>query len=398
MSVFGKIFGAENADPARDELTIKTAGHSIAGWQRVRVTRGIERMPSDFEVELAEATPPNDVAKTLMPGAPVEVYIGSDKVITGYVDRRNIGITPQSHVVHITGRGKAQDLVDCAAVWPSNQIVNASALAIAKQLAGAYGIEVTSGAGDGWIVEQLNINLGETSWEIIERVCRYSGLLCYETPDGNLRLARVSAEKMTSGARQGVNVQAAETMFALDQQFSEYRGVMFSFNRFEDLGGDGNVVKVVKPKKPLPPGFGGKPRFRPHYVISEQIQNGVNLAELRAVWEMNRRWGRSNVARVVVDSWRDAAGTLWTPNFAIPLDLPGCEVTAQSWVISEATFSKDLEQGTIATIIAMPPEAFEPEPLFLNSLAADIARDLRRSTYKPGPTSPQQDRPNRSER
>lgn len=364
--------------PGADDVTIKTAGQSIGGWERVRITRGIAHMPSDFEVEISEKYPANGGQVVIQPGAPIEVWIGQDKIITGYIDRYAPSISAHGHSVYVTGRGKCQDLVDCAAIWPSNQIVRTSALDIATKLAAVYGITARSSVGPGATVDQLNINLGETSWDIIERVTRYSEMLAYETVDGNLQLARVDATKMASGAAQGVNVEGAEAVWSVDQRFSEYRAVMFSFDRFSDLGAGGNTLSVIRDTT-LAPGFGGAARFRPHYVISEQIQNGVNLAEARAKWEKARRYGQSNAVRVTLDSWRDAAGSLWQPNASMSVDLPACKISGVSWLIASVTFSKDVSRGTVAIVSLMPPEAFTPEPIFFNSLAWDVARDLART-------------------
>lgn len=383
-SISGTNIPSSATAQSSDMVTIRLAGSSISGWERVRITRGVERMPSDFEIEVSERYPSASGNVVIEAGAPIEVWIGSDKVLTGYVDRYAPSISAQGHSVYITGRGKCQDLVDCAAIWPSNQIVHASAVDIARKLAAVYGITVSAYSGNGATVEQLNINLGETSWDIIERVTRYSGLLAYESVDGNLIMGNVSATKMASGVAQGVNVQAASAVFSVDQRFSEYRAVMFSFDRFSDIGTGGNTVTVVKDIT-LPAGFGGKPRFRPHYVVSEQIQNGVNLADARAKWEKARRYGQSSAVRVTVDSWRDASGALWEPNALVSIDIPACKVTGKSWLIASVTFSKDVSQGTVAVLELTPPDAFNPQPTFINTLAWDIGRDLAKPNNAPVP-------------
>ena len=70
----------------RDELTLTVGGTVYTGWKDVRVTRGVERCPSDFEMALTEKHP-GGRAVALAPGDPVEVRIGPDPVLTGYIDR-----------------------------------------------------------------------------------------------------------------------------------------------------------------------------------------------------------------------------------------------------------------------------------------------------------------------
>jgi prophage tail gpP-like protein len=51
-----------------DDLTLIVGGRQISGWTSVRVTRGIERCPSDFEVEMTELYPDEASAFVIQPG------------------------------------------------------------------------------------------------------------------------------------------------------------------------------------------------------------------------------------------------------------------------------------------------------------------------------------------
>jgi prophage tail gpP-like protein len=126
-----------------DDVTLEIDGLAWTGWTDVRITRGVERCPSDFEVRLTEFIPGQDAIKILR-GATVKVKIGRDLVLTGYVDRVTRTYDARSHSVTIVGRSKCADLVDCSAEWPGGQIVGSSVLEIAQKLAAPYGITVAS--------------------------------------------------------------------------------------------------------------------------------------------------------------------------------------------------------------------------------------------------------------
>lgn len=55
-------------------------------------------------------------------------------------------------------------------------------------------------------------------------------------------------------------------------------------------------------------------RGRKHISIVESTLIQKNLAQTAIDWEMNRRYGRSKVLKVKVDSWRDSSGALWMDN------------------------------------------------------------------------------------
>jgi prophage tail gpP-like protein len=342
--------------PSPDELTLfltyrDGSVRSISGWTDVHLVRGVEHMPSAFEIGLTEAYP-GDTVLQIQPG-PCQVFIGTDWVVTGYVERYNPSVSATSHTVRLSGRGKCCDLVDCAAEWPGCQISGASVLEIATKLAAPYGITVRAQTDVGGPIKQFNVMLGETAWEVIERICRYRALLAYEGPDGNLILDRAGTVSATGGPVQGQNVQAMSAEFSMDQRYSEYYVYLQSMDSSVDLG-------------IMPPYFitkdDGVTRHRRKVIIAESGSVGMDIAKLRGLWEMNRRVGRGYQVHVTVDSWRDAAGDLWSPNTEVQVQLPVLKLPKTTWIISEVVFKRSNDSGTTADLTIMPARAFSVEP------------------------------------
>lgn len=366
-----------------DEVTLVVDDKEFGGWQAVRITRGIERMPSDFELIATEVYPAALQALVINPGQSCEVWIGRERVITGYVNRYSPSLAPRQHAVRITGRGRCQDLVDCAAEWPGSQIVAASVLEVARKLAAVYDIDVNGeagpavGQGGATLIPQLNLMLGETPWEIIDRLCRIAGLLAYEQPDGSLCLAVgpgdglasravANVARSASGFSEGVNVTRASAEFSDDQRFSAYKAYRFSFDAFTDLSQAGNLIgEAVDP---------GVSRHRVRVIIAEMGHAlGVQNAQDRAAWEASRRLGRSRAVHITTDSWRDAAGSLYRPNTLAAVDLPSLRVAGVMWLISDVTYRKGPE-GTQCDLVLMPPQAFSVQPtLPAQVIPADVA-------------------------
>lgn len=364
-----------------DELTLNiscsTQCQQLTGWKEVRVSRGIERCPSDFEIMMTERFPGHLNEMIIRPGDECQVLLGSDVVLTGYVDRYAPGIESNSHSIRVTGRGKCQDLVDCAAVWPGSQISGTNAFDISKKLAEVYGITVDCDVKDLAAIPQSNLMLGETAFEVIDRVCRYSALLAYDGADGNLILSHVGTEKMTGGVIEGVNIERGTMMHSMDQRFSEYKVFLLACDTYGDIGDGGNLSAVVKDEN--------MPRTRYRYIIAEAGANQQNdVALKRAQWEANRRFGRGYALRVTVDSWRDSSGALWEPNKLVTVKAPSLMKsitqtakpeeegkTISDWGISEVTYMRD-GNGTHADLTIMPAIAFEPEPLYLLPGFSDV--------------------------
>jgi prophage tail gpP-like protein len=349
------------------------------GWQRVAVTRSMDTIPASFDVQVTERYERTNIE--IKPGDPCKVMIGGDLVITGYIDRYAASVNPQDHTVRISGRSKSADLVDCAAFIgdkdnPTYQVKEGTTLSIAQALAKPYGITIKSLNGEGIKIPQFNINLGETAWEIIDRITRFSQLIAYDMPDGSMVLAQAGTEKMASGFVQGVNIEQGSVNFSMDQRFSEYEGFLTSqMAYFVDAGHPPMRGVIVKDE--------GVPRYRKHIIISEQTFMGEPVIKARVIWEMNRRKGRSQAVTIIADNWRDSKGALWAPNHLAPIKLPTLKLPSADWCIGQVSYTRD-ELGQHATVVMMPKEAFLPDPTppqFLPPLVADVER--HNATAKP---------------
>lgn len=348
-----------------DDLTLIVGNRKISGWTDIRVTRGAERLPNDFEISMTERFPGELNAWILQPGDACKIVLGSDLVITGYIDRYIQSMSGSGHTIHVLGRGKCCDLVDCAAEWPNSQITGSSAFQIAQKLAAPYGIQVVCDVSNLPPVTQFNLIIGETAFEIIEMICRAASLLSYELPDGTLNLTRIGDTSAASGIQEGINVQEVSYMRSLDNRYSEVKAFLNSVDQLGDIGLDGNLLTTVEDPN--------VPRHRMMIVIAEGRGYGEDIAKQKALWEVKRREGRSSVVTVKVDSWRDSAGKLWAPNTLVPvLDLPSLHLKASGWVIGEVTYNLDEERGTTADLLIMPPDAYALEPILLMPVPADV--------------------------
>jgi prophage tail gpP-like protein len=348
-----------------DDLILTVNGQAISGWTSIRATRGIERLPSDFDIELTELYP-GELSKVIIaPGLPCTVQLGGDLVLTGYVDRFVPSISSGQHSIRVMGRSKCCDLLDCSAEWPGGQISGSSALGIAQKLAQVYGITVQSSVSDLPVIPQFNLMLGESAFEIIERISRYSAVLAYDMPDGSLQLAQVGTATAASGFVEGQNVQHASIEYAMDQRYSTYQAFLQSMDVLTDLGDGGNLLYTINDPN--------VPRHRGLVIIAEAGSGGNDLAAKRANWEMTRRAGHSRRVRVMADSWRDSAGKLWAPNTLAHLSLPSLKLVSDTFLIGEVIYLRDVDQGTTAELVLMPPDAFRPEPILLQPVFGDIA-------------------------
>ena len=351
-----------------DTFTLSNT-RDIIGWTNISVGRGIERCPSGFEIEFTE--PLDGRSEVIVQaGDYCEVLLGKDIVLTGFVDRYMPSYSANQHTTRISGRSKCQDIVDCSIVTARGmQFENMHLLDIARQLCAPYRVKINlaSGADQGPLIEYVFVLIGESPFDVIERLSRLLGFLLYDLPDGSLLISRTGTILSASGFTEGINVLAAAAMYSMDGRFSEYQVFRQNLDTMQDIGNGGNLL-VEKFDTRVP-------RFRHRAIIAEYPVGGQDMAEKTAQWELNRRIGRSFQVRLTTDSWRDSSGALYAPNTLVPVDLPGLKMkTVNTWLIADVTYRKG-QGGTLCDLTIMPPDAFQQKPFFLYPpINTDIGR------------------------
>jgi prophage tail gpP-like protein len=70
---------------ADGDLTILVGGAELTGWQRIELELSVERYPRHCIIRMTDRDP-GKVTAVVAQFAPCTVMIGSDLIITGYVD------------------------------------------------------------------------------------------------------------------------------------------------------------------------------------------------------------------------------------------------------------------------------------------------------------------------
>ncbi len=362
-----------------DEVSIIVGGKQVSGWTSVVIRMSAEVMPWTFELETTEWDSVALADVTISEGAPCQIMVGDDLVITGYVVTVLRSIGPKDHTVRVVGASKSVDLVECSAIFNTFQINNTDALTLAQKLAGLFGIKaVTPVPFPAVQIQQFDVILTETPYEIIERVCRFAAVLVYDDNTGNIILSKSGSTLASSGFSMPGNVERASCSFSMAGRYSEIRAVRQTTDTLylspdqQDLGGQVDLVTAVGPLKDP-----GVPRYRPLIIPAEMGDEGNSVTQQRVQWEINRRWGRAYAVELTCDSWRDDFGTLWGVNTLAPIFMPALKCTpSERWLIGEIVLRKD-EGGTHADITLMPEQAYQPEPVLLNPLANDVGQATR---------------------
>jgi prophage tail gpP-like protein len=337
-----------------DQVQLLVGGRAYSGWKSVTVTRAMDAATGSFSLGLVERWAGQDEPWPIVPGDECEVRLGSDTVITGYVDVWRPSFSKDEHAITVQGRDKSADMVDCSAVHSPDEWRDLDVLALAKILARPFGVKVRADVQVGERFRVVKLQQGETAFEALDRHCRMRKLLLMPDGLGGLLITRAGAEQAETVLEQGVNIKSASGSIDMSQRFSSYTvRAQAGWSAETDVETESLIEAVA-----TDPGVG---RRRPMLLVAE-AGGTTAAAKERATWEANVRIGRAASVDVVVAGWRQRpGGALWRPNLQVDVRSSWLRM-AGTMLVRQVTYAMDKDGGQVAQLALVSPQAFAPEP------------------------------------
>lgn len=340
------------------ELVLVVGGRKFGGWLDVRVTRGLERAAGDFDIRASQRWPGLEAHFEIPEGAPCEIWIGGDKVLTGFVDVIETDRDGNNASISISGRSRTADLVDCSPDYELPELAGLDLAAVARKVATPFGIEVDA-RETGPVFAVSSANHGETAWKVIERLARQRQILVTDDAEGRLVLTRLAEARASDQLRHPSDgLVKIATRRDSSKRFSEYRVKAQAGGRWSGSAGGAGVPESLAHVEGT---FRdeGVTRYRPKTILSEGAAKKGGALE-RAEWEARRNVGKALRVAATRVGWRQRDGLLWTPNTLVYCEVPSSKVRGDL-ALAEVTYRKSA-QGTLCDLELAPAEAFTPEP------------------------------------
>lgn len=331
------------------ELRIDSAVYT--GWQRVTVTRSIDALAGSFDLTLTDKWALDDQGLQLATGQKAQIRIAGTPIITGHVEVVAPRISADEHSISVRGRDAAGDLVDCSAVDGHQEISGKNLLQVARSMCKPFGIGANADADVGAAFSTAHFQVGETVYEVLDKLGRLRGVLCMSDGLGGITMTRTGTKRATQTLGEH-NILKGDANRDSRERFHMYR-VLGQFRTGAYIVAETAAQATATVTDPA------ITRYRPHVVQAEDMATSA-ACRTRAQWERSVRAGRANTARVTVAGWLDD-GTPWTPNTLIdaryrPLGLD------DTFLISQVVYTVDADGGQLTQLTLAPPDAFKPEP------------------------------------
>ncbi|MFP7605636.1 phage baseplate assembly protein [Serratia quinivorans] len=337
-------------------VTLRVSGREWGGWTTVKIAAGIERLARDFNVQITRQWPGESGSVPLAPrvkkGDAVEVLIGDDLVISGWVEATPVRYDARGISFGLTGRSKTADLIDCTAA--PTQFSGRTLAQIATQLAKPFGVSVVDAGAPKTALQGVQADHGETVNEVLNKLLGQQQALAYDDPQGRLVVGAIGTTHATTALVLGENVLRCDTEQSIRDRFSDYQVAGQRAGGDDDFG-EATISAIRATAKDS-----GVTRYRPHYL--QQTGNATgSTCQLRCQFEARQRAARTDEATYTVQGWRQGDGSLWQPNQRVIVFDPLLDFNNREMVIAEVTYSQD-EGGMVTELRVGPEDAYLPEP------------------------------------
>lgn len=367
-------------------------GREFGGWLSVRIAAGIERQARSFDLAVTDKWPgQTDIPRRVRPGDACEIYIGADRVATGYIDGTPIRYDARSVSVGIRGRSKTADLVDCSPVQGSKgtsgagtgagvdrwaklgvQSITGSGAAapaaraiapnakggsggqwraakleqIAADMAAEYGVKVVAEVDTGAPLSH-QVQQGETVFESIDRMLRMRHCLATDNALGELVFVVAgSGGKAGTSLELGRNIRTADAPLDFSKVFNEYmckgQKSVSSQQTDEDEAGadvDAAVESSIGSSASVTDSRVNRRRL---LVLRQSGQADEGTVADRVKFERAHRAAKALETVYTVDGWRQEDGTLWVQNQEVRV-IDSVIGFDQEMLIAEVTYLLDEE-------------------------------------------------------
>ena len=337
-----------------DAVSLRVNGVEYGGWKEVEITAGIERQARDFTLAVTRSWPgETDIPRRVTPGDVCEVWIGADKLLTGYVDATPIRYDSTQVSVGVRGRSKTADLVDCSAEHKTGQWRGAKIERIAADLAKPYGIVAAAQASTGAAIADHQIQPGETVFECIDRLLTIRQLLATDDADGRLVfIAAGSGGRAATALKLGENIKEADAGLDYKDVFSRYTVKGQRSGNDYDSG-----TTVAESSKTV---FDSAARRHRNLTIQQSGQADSAICADRAQYEFLYRKAKALETVYTVQGWRQQDGSLWLPNQLVRVVDP--VIGFDDWLLIVEVVYRLSDAGTTSTLKVGPVDGYMPTP------------------------------------
>jgi prophage tail gpP-like protein len=371
---------------ADNKVKLKINNQLFEGWEDVEISSELDTIARSFQVGITLNTPSGGYSLTdFLVGTPIQIFIGSDLVLTGYIEQTPVSYDANQKTITIAGRSKTGDLIDCCA-FPSNQPiiqndkkewsykapVTGTVVAPANQTARSWQSEKIEkiiatlvAPYDIKLISEVNLEDKKNNFAItptdkvldsLRNLTKNSDLTFCDNENGDLVLvkkATTEADKQTTCIELGKTILSGQATFDGTKLYTDYAVIG------QDKGTDNAHGKSIDKSAAVAKGIIDLHRTRYIYTKAKGQATSANCQK-EATGNQKYADNQFYKATYVVQGWRYDDTHLWKVNQLVQIKDEFLQKDGSDWyLIERVTFSLSNSGGMTTTLDVVPPDGYK---------------------------------------
>ena len=366
-------------------LALRLGNEEFTDWTRFEASRSIRDATAQFTLEVTESAsvPPAFSERRLRSGADATLVLDGIAAITGKIDEVTRSFDKEDHRVTARGRGLMRDAIDASAVLPNGgQLRNRTLDQVLAVLLEPFGLALDFVGDPGPAFRSVVPQLGETAWEMAERLSRMRGYWLHEAADGSVRADRGVRPGVVGALIEGENILVGSSV---DRSHARHSEIIVKAQRPGSDRISGTETSEIEARVP----DANVGAYRPLVIVAEEPLDRAG-ARLRADWEATVRAAESLEAEIVVVGWTRPDGGLWDAGDLVDVVSPTLALD-RDMAVRDVRWSLDDDGGHLTSLSLVPPEALDatkpapkPKPATADPSSPAAKAPARRGRALPG--------------
>ncbi|MDS7929630.1 hypothetical protein RMB13_09080 [Acinetobacter sp. V102_4] len=171
------------------EIRLVIGGYEVSDWEVVDVDNQIDTPAENWSLTLFQKDG-QLLPRSIAGGASVQLYYGSELILTSIADKVAEAVSRQGYGLQITGRDLAGQLIDCSVPIFNGRQVTLEELINQYIKAGdlASLFQKVAIQDNAWLKNKISVEPGESLWDAIEKAAQVTGQHVWLEPDGTLNI------------------------------------------------------------------------------------------------------------------------------------------------------------------------------------------------------------------
>lgn len=342
---------------SKNDISISVGGKKYTGWKSVQITQSLETLSSQFMLSVVDKHDQKSNEDWLLrPQDECVIYLGDDKLITGYIDDVSNNIAADTHEIKINGRDKTGDLVDCNYIEPLNSWSKKNLFNFAITLCEPFGIGVSK-SSDIDISQTFapTVNKSDTVFENINKHAKDLGILFITDSEGNVLLTNSGNTKTNDVLEYGKNIKRGNVSHTYSERFSKYILEAQTSIKSNNAGWGSNIKIKAETSDD------GIKRYRPKLIKSSRPLTNA-IAKKTVQWESSYRAGQSQTFNITVQGFRQSNDDIWKINTLVDVYAPPLYINPMTeLLIVGITFILN-ESGSITQLQLKRKDVYTKKP------------------------------------